>query len=49
VTGVAALHDELGSRGARITRSLEAQPWECLDFYVEDIDGHILCFSEPTA
>ena len=49
VTGVAALHDELRSRGARITRSLEAQPWACLDFYVEDIDGYILCFSEPTA
>lgn len=49
VTGVTALHDELQSRGALITRSLQAQPWSCLDFYVEDPDGHILCFSEPTA
>jgi catechol 2,3-dioxygenase-like lactoylglutathione lyase family enzyme len=49
VTRAAALHDELQSRGARITRSLEAQPWSCLDFHVEDPDGYILCFSEPTA
>jgi catechol 2,3-dioxygenase-like lactoylglutathione lyase family enzyme len=49
VTGVAALHDELRSRGALITRSLEARPWSCIDFYVEDPEGYILCFSEPTA
>ena len=49
VSGVTALHDELRSRGALITRSLEARPWSCLDFYVEDPDGYILCFSEPTA
>jgi len=49
VSGVAALEEELRSRGARITKSLEARPWSCLDFYVEDPDGYILCFSEPTA
>jgi hypothetical protein len=49
VTGVAALHDELRGRGAAITKSLEARPWSCIDFYVEDPDGYILCFSEPTA
>jgi hypothetical protein len=49
VTGVVALHDELRSRGALITRSLEARPWSCMDFYVEDSEGYILCFSEPTA
>ena len=48
VTGVTSLHDELRSRGARITKSLEARPWSCIDFYVEDPDGYILCFSEPT-
>jgi uncharacterized glyoxalase superfamily protein PhnB len=48
VTGVAALHDELRSRGALITRPLEAQPWSCIDFSVEDADGYILCFSEPS-
>jgi catechol 2,3-dioxygenase-like lactoylglutathione lyase family enzyme len=49
VRGVTALHDELRSRGALITKSLEARPWSCVDFYVEDPDGYILCFSEPTA
>jgi uncharacterized glyoxalase superfamily protein PhnB len=49
VTGVTALHDELRSRGALITRSLEARPWSCIDFYVEDPEGYILCFSEPTS
>lgn len=49
VSGVAALQEELRSRGAHITKSLEARPWSCLDFYVEDPDGYILCFSEPTA
>jgi hypothetical protein len=32
-----------------LTRGLADQPWQCRDFYVEDIDGHILCFSEGTA
>lgn len=49
VTGVTTLHDELRSRGALITKSLQARPWSCIDFYVEDPDGYILCFSEPTA
>ena len=48
VAGVATLHDELRSRGATITRPPEARPWSCIDFYVEDPDGYILCFSEPT-
>jgi catechol 2,3-dioxygenase-like lactoylglutathione lyase family enzyme len=49
VTGAPALHDELRTRGAVITRPLEQRPWSCWDFYVEDPDGYILCFSEPTA
>ena len=49
VTGVATLHDELQSRGALITKPLEERPWSCKDFYVQDPDGYILCFSEPTA
>jgi uncharacterized glyoxalase superfamily protein PhnB len=48
VSGVAALHDELRSRGALIIRPLEAQPWSCIDFSVEDAEGYILCFSEPS-
>ena len=49
VTGVAALHDELRSRGALIIKPVETRPWSCVDFYVEDPDGYILCFSEPIA
>jgi uncharacterized glyoxalase superfamily protein PhnB len=46
VSGVQELHDELVGRGARITRRLEQRPWGTRDFYVEDPDGYILCFSE---
>jgi catechol 2,3-dioxygenase-like lactoylglutathione lyase family enzyme len=48
VVGLASLHDELRSRGALITKPLGERPWSCRDFYVEDPDGYILCFSEPT-
>jgi len=46
VRGVEALFDELKSKGANIIRSLEERPWNCKDFYVEDLDGYLLCFSE---
>jgi len=49
VRGIEMLFDELKSNGARIIRSLEQRPWACKDFYVEDLDGYILCFSEETA
>jgi catechol 2,3-dioxygenase-like lactoylglutathione lyase family enzyme len=48
VRGIEALFDELKSNGAHIIRSLEDRPWGCKDFYVEDPDGYILCFSEET-
>ena len=48
VRGIEALFDELQSKGANIIRSLEDRPWGCKDFYVEDLDGYILCFSEET-
>jgi catechol 2,3-dioxygenase-like lactoylglutathione lyase family enzyme len=46
VSGVDELHRELAARGARITKPLERRPWGTRDFYVEDPDGYILCFSE---
>ncbi len=46
VIGVEALYDELGSRGARIAKPLGKRPWGRTDFYVEDLDGYILCFRE---
>jgi uncharacterized glyoxalase superfamily protein PhnB len=48
VRGIEALFDELTSKGALITRTLERRPWGSKDFYVEDLDGYILCFSEAT-
>jgi catechol 2,3-dioxygenase-like lactoylglutathione lyase family enzyme len=49
VSGVRALFDELKTRGARVLKPLEERPWSCLDFYVEDPDGYIVCFSEQIA
>ena len=49
IRGIEALFDELKSKGAHIIRALEERPWGCKDFYVEDLDGYLLCFSEETA
>jgi len=49
VRGIDALFEELKTKGAIITRSLEERLWSCKDFYVEDPDGYILCFSEETS
>ena len=49
VTAVDALYLELQKRGARITKPLQERPWGHTDFYVEDPDGYILCFSEDTS
>jgi hypothetical protein len=39
------LFSELEVRGAQVMKPLEARPWKCLDSYVEDPGGYILCFS----
>ena len=49
VSGIRALFSELQRRGAHVIKPLEERPWACLDFYVEDLDGYILCFSEQNA
>ena len=46
VSGIRDLFSELQRRGAEVIKPLEERPWACLDFYVEDPDGYILCFSE---
>ena len=46
VAGVESLFGELQMRGAQVTKPLEERPWACVDFYVEDADGYVLCFSE---
>ncbi len=47
VTDIGGLFSELEMRGAQVVKPLERRPWSCVDFYVEDVDGYILCFSEP--
>jgi catechol 2,3-dioxygenase-like lactoylglutathione lyase family enzyme len=49
VAGIRGLFSELETRGAQVIKPLEERPWACLDFYVEDADGYILCFSEQNA
>lgn len=49
VAGIRGLFRELEGRGARVIRPLEERPWACVDFYVEDPDGNVLCFSEQNA
>jgi uncharacterized glyoxalase superfamily protein PhnB len=49
VSGIRSLFTEMQERGAEVIKPLEERPWACLDFYVEDPDGYILCFSEQTA
>ena len=49
VCGIRGLFSELKTRGARMLKALEERPWGCVDFYVEDPDGNILCFSERNA
>ena len=49
VSGIRDLLSELQMRGAEVIKPLEERPWACLDFYVEDADGYILCFSEQNA
>ncbi len=46
VSGVRELFSEFERRGVQATRPPAEQPWGCVDFYVEDPDGYILCFSE---
>lgn len=46
VTGVEDLHRDLVDRGAPIAKPLGTRPWGAVDFYVEDPDGHVLCFGE---
>ena len=49
VCGIRGLFSELKTRGAKMLKALEERPWGCVDFYVEDPDGNILCFSERNA
>lgn len=49
VSGIEALFAEWQARGAVVIKPLEERPWGCVDFYVADPDGNVLCCSEPKA
>lgn len=49
VSGIRALFAEFERRGAQVIKPLQERPWACIDFYVQDADGYILCFSEQNA
>lgn len=49
VANVEKLHTEFLAKGANVTKPLEERPWRTKDFYVEDLDGYIICFSENLA
>jgi uncharacterized glyoxalase superfamily protein PhnB len=44
-----ALHDEARARGARIVAELCRQPYDVLEFSVEDPDGNVIRFGTPLA
>ncbi|MDG2332741.1 MAG: VOC family protein [Myxococcota bacterium] len=46
VVDLGNLYKELLDRGAPITGPIEERAWNNRDFYLEDPDGYILCFSE---
>ncbi len=46
VSDARGLFGELQGRGAAVLKPLEERPWASIDFYIEDPDGYILCFSE---
>ena len=48
VSGIDELHQEFVDRETPIAKKLEDRPWGARDFYVEDPDGYILCFSESS-
>lgn len=49
VTGIRDLFREFQNSGANLIKPVEQRPWGSTDFYVEDADGYILCFSEQSA
>jgi catechol 2,3-dioxygenase-like lactoylglutathione lyase family enzyme len=48
VNGIQDLYSELQGREAVVIKTIGERPWASVDFYIEDPDGYILCFSEQT-
>ena len=49
VDGIEAFYAQCVANGVKLLRPLAATAWGTKDFYVEDPDGYILCFSEQNA
>ena len=46
VDDAAAEAERLAKKGIIFTRGLTETPWQTREFYIEDNEGHILCFSQ---
>lgn len=46
VDGVAAVAEELKRKGVRLTKDVDEPAWGTREFYLEDDQGHTLCFFE---
>lgn len=46
VTGVRALYDACGAKGATILKPLAPTAWGTVDFHIEDPEGYIIAFGE---
>ena len=44
VKGIEEYYGQCVTNGAKIIKSIAATDWGTKDFYVEDPDGHIICF-----
>ena len=50
VDGIEAFFKQCVASGATILKPLAPTAWGTMDFYIEDPDGHIICFGgRPTA
>ena len=46
VEDITSLLDDVQARGAQVIKPLEQRAWGNVDFYVEDLDGYVICFSD---
>lgn len=44
VDGIEAFYGRCAANGITILKPLAATAWGTMDFYIEDPDGHVICF-----
>ena len=49
VDGIEAFYEQCAANGITILKALTATAWGTKDFYVEDPDGHVICFGGRAA